>query len=321
MKRLGLLTSGGDAPGMNPAIRAVVRSADALGVEVVGFADGFAGLMEGRGTVLSVRDVGDILQRGGTVLRTARCPEMRSPSGVARAVASLESHEVEGLVVVGGDGSLKGARALAREGVRVVGVPASIDNDIPGTVMAIGVDTALGTIMEAIDKLRDTASSHQRAFLVETMGRHSGYLASMAGVICGAEVVVVPEVETTLQEIGDAISEAHRRGKQHCIVLVAEGAATNVRELADWLEERALGFESRITTLGHVQRGGGPSPFDRMLASRLGIHATQALTDGATEVMVGYDGRGTTLVPLADVGDSRKSPSREYLEMVRLLSR
>lgn len=321
MKRLALLTSGGDAPGMNPAIRAVVRSADALGVQVVGFEDGFAGLMEGRGSVLAVRDVGDILQRGGTILRTARCPEMRSPAGVAKAVESLEGHGVEGLVVIGGDGSLRGARALALQGVTVVGVPASIDNDIRGTVMSIGVDTALGTIMEAIDKLRDTASSHQRAFLVETMGRESGYLASMAAVIGGAEVVVVPEVETTLEEIGDAISKAHERGKQHCIVLVAEGAPISVEAVAGWLDERHTGFESRITTLGHVQRGGGPSPFDRMLASRLGIHATRALVDGVTDAMVAYDGQGTTLVPLADVVDGQKSPSLEYLEMVRLLSR
>lgn len=321
MRRIGLLTSGGDAPGMNTAIRAVVRAADAHGVETFGFEDGFTGLIQGLGDVLTARDVGDILHRGGTVLRTARCPEMHSQEGLDSAVETIRRREVEALVVVGGDGSMQGAHALAGKGVRVVGIPASIDNDIWGTRMSLGVDSALNTIMEAIDKLRDTASSHKRAFLIETMGRGSGYLASMAGVICGAEVVVAPESEIDLSEIGRVVERAHERGKPHCFVVVAEGARHDVREIARHLEQHNLGFESRITTLGHVQRGGSPSAFDRMLASRMGIRAAEALLTEESDVMICLGDSRIDVVALADVVGRKKVPSAEYLEMSRLLAR
>ena len=321
MKRLGLITSGGDAPGMNTAIRAVVRSADARGVETFGFLDGYQGLIEGRGAVVSARDVGDILHRGGTILRTARCPDMHTAEGRQAARASLREHDVEGLIVVGGDGSLAGARALAAEGVPVVGIPASIDNDIRGTRMSLGVDSALNTIMEAIDRLRDTASSHKRTFLIETMGRGSGYLASMAGVICGAELVVAPEHHTTVDDIADVVDRAHQRGKPHCFVIVAEGANLGVDEIATHLQDHRIGYEARVTKLGHVQRGGSPSAFDRMLASRMGVAATDALLAGRTDVMTGLVGWEIELAALEDVIGQPGEPSVPYLELTRLLAR
>ncbi len=321
MNRIGVLTSGGDAPGMNTAIRAVVRSADARGAETWAFEDGYTGLIEGRGRVISPRDVGDILHRGGTVLRTARCPEMRTPSGLAAALSSLEESAVEGLIVIGGDGSMRGAHALAGEGVAVVGIPASIDNDIWGTKMSLGVDSALNTIMEAIDKLRDTASSHKRAFLIETMGAGSGFLAGMAGVICGAELVVTPDTDVTVEEIGRIVARAHQRGKHHCFVIVAEGADLDVEGIAGHLRSSGIGFESRVTKLGHVQRGGSPSAFDRMLASRMGIEATNALLDGHSDVMTGLDGWNVALADLGEACSRVKRAGMEYVTMASLLSR
>jgi 6-phosphofructokinase 1 len=320
LKRIGLLTSGGDAPGMNPAIRAVVRSATARDVEVFGFEDGFLGLIEGRGRVLSARDVGDTIHRGGTMLRTARCPQMKTSEGVESALQSLRAAEVEGLIVIGGDGSLTGAHALAERGVAVVGVPASIDHDIWGTRMSIGVDSALNTIMEAIDRLRDTASSHKRTFLVETMGRSSGYLAAMAGVICGAELVVVPEAAMSLDDIEGVVAQAYARGKAHCIVIVAEGASQRVDQIAEHLTERNTGFECRVTKLGHIQRGGTPSAFDRILASRMGVKATHGLLGGWKDVMVSLQGSDLGFTPLTEVVSRPGVPSQEYLDLTRLLA-
>ena len=320
MRRLGILTSGGDAPGMNTALRAVVRSADVSGVETLGIEDGFTGLLQGRAEVLTPRAVGDVLHRGGTLLRTSRCPEMKTPEGLRRAAASLRALDVDGLIVIGGDGSLRGARALAGLGNGVVGIPASIDNDIQGTRMSLGVDSAVNTIMDAIDKLRDTASSHQRAFLIETMGRGSGYLASLAGLIGGAELVVAPESEIDLEEVGEAVLRAYERGKPHCFVIVAEGARMGVQEIARHLEERGIGFESRITTLGHVQRGGSPSAFDRMLASQMGVRAVEALGEGLSGVMTALVGWEIGLVPL-DCKETRPGPPEEYSAMARLLAR
>lgn len=321
MKRIGLITSGGDAPGMNTAVRAVVRAAAARNIETFGFEDGYDGVLQGRGRVVTARDVGDILHRGGTMLRTARCLEMKTPEGLEKALRTLNRLEIEGLVVIGGDGSLRGGLTLNNEGIRVVGIPASIDNDIWGTQMALGVDSALNTIMEAIDKLRDTASSHQRAFLIETMGRDSGYLAAMAGVIGGAELVLVPERETPLEEVGRVVLDAHRRGKPHCFIIVAEGASHDARTIAEYLNAEGIGFESRVTTLGHVQRGGSPSAFDRMLASRMGVHAVEALVAGESGVMIGLQGGNMTTVPLDEVCAGSNTPELGYLEMTRLLAR
>jgi 6-phosphofructokinase 1 len=270
---------------------------------------------------LRARDVGGILQRGGTFLRTARCPKFLERKGQIQALRELNESDIEGLVVIGGDGSMKGAHVLAEMDFPVVGVPASIDNDVWGTDMSLGVDTALNTIMEAVDKLRDTASSHQRAFIVETMGRACGYLALEVGVVCGAEVILIPEIKTTLEQIGDSIEDAYARGKMHAIIIVAEGSETTADQIADHLISRDVGFETRVTILGHVPRGGSPSAFDRMLATRLGVRAVEFLLDGHTDVMVGMQGREIKAVPLEEVVKKSRQPNLDFFEIANMLAR
>ncbi|NOX22426.1 MAG: 6-phosphofructokinase [Actinobacteria bacterium] len=321
MKRIGVLTSGGDAPGMNTAVRAVVRTALAHGLETYGIPEGYAGLLDGRCHELKARDVGDILHRGGTFLQTARCAAMMTDDGPRVAAQRIAEAEIDGIVVIGGDGSLAGALALQKQGVPTVGVPASIDNDIWGTNMSIGVDTALNTIMETVDKLRDTASSHQRAFLIETMGRNCGYLALMAGVVCGAEFSLIPEVDVTLEEIADAVAAAYARGKSHSMILVAEGASLDIRDVAQYLDERKLGYESRITILGHVQRGGTPTAFDRLLATRLGVAAVDALVEGSSGVMTALSGREITRVPLEESVARHRAANLAFHHMTTMLAR
>lgn len=317
----GILTSGGDAPGMNSCLRAAVRTAAFHNARMIGISNGYEGLINGEFRPLGARDVGGILQRGGTILQTRRSTAFKEPKGQREAIRKMNEAGMDGLLVIGGDGSLRGAHALAGQGVQVVGVPASIDNDIWGTSMAIGVDTALNTIMEAVDKLRDTASSHARAFLVETMGRGSGYLAMMAGIVCGAEMVLVPEVQMTLDEVVDAVDDAYRRGKTHAIIVMAEGANFRATDLAQMLEEMDVGFKTRVTILGHIQRGGSPTAFDRMLAARMGARAIEALTEGQTDVMTGLQGRTIDLLPLADVIANQRPADLEYYHMARMLAR
>jgi 6-phosphofructokinase 1 len=228
---------------------------------------------------------------------------------------------MDGLIVIGGDGSLLGAHLLATQGIKVVGIPASIDNDIWGSDMAIGVDTALNTIMEAVDKLRDTASSHSRAFLIETMGRNSGYLAVMAGIVCGAETVLMPEVPTTVDEVALTVEDAYRRGKNHAIIIVAEGANIHTTDLARMIDEMDVGFKTRVTILGHIQRGGTPTAFDRLLAARMGVKAVEILTEGQTDVMVGLKGMGIVTVPLEEVTSQTRSAAQDYHEMAKMLAR
>jgi 6-phosphofructokinase 1 len=322
MRLIAVLSSGGDAPGINPALRAVVRSALAHEVQIIGIQEGFDGLVRGEMTPpLSARDVGGILQRGGTFLRTARCPEFVEPKVQIKALRELNESAIEGLVVIGGDGSLRGAHALSQHGFPVVGVPASIDNDVWGTDMSLGVDTALNTIMDAVDKLRDTASSHQRAFIIETMGRRCGYLALMAGLICGAEMILIPEREVSLETTAHAISQAYARGKTHAIVVVAEGASAKAHDVAEYLNAQDVGFETRVTILGHVPRGGSPSAFDRLLASRMGVKAVQALLGGQTDVMMGLSGREIVAVPLNEVADNKRPVDLSYLDMAQELAR
>jgi 6-phosphofructokinase 1 len=321
MRRIGVLTSGGDAPGMNPCIRAVVRTAISNEVEVIGVKEGFDGLVRGEMNRLTARDVGGIIGQGGTMLQTARCPEFYEHKGQIRAQREINEEEIEGMVVIGGDGSMRGAHALDKLGVPVIGVPASIDNDIWGTNMSLGVDTALNTIREAIDKLRDTATSHQRAFLVETMGRNCGYLALMAGIICGAEVILIPEREISLQEIGQAVENAYARGKTHCIIISAEGSTYDTHEVADHLDALEVGFRTRVTILGHVQRGGSPSAFDRLLATRFGVRAVEALLEGKSGQMVGLMGREIAMTPLAEVVEQARAANIAYYEMARMLAR
>jgi len=320
IKTIGVMTSGGDSPGMNPCIRAVVRTGLANDLRVIGVEDGYEGLIHGRFRTLGARDVGGILQRGGTILQTARSAEFREPHGQREAIRQMSNAEIDALVVIGGDGSLSGAMKLAEQGIPVIGIPGSIDNDIHGTDMCIGVDTALNTIVDGIDKLRDTASSHNRAFLVETMGRESGYLAVQAGIIAGAEMVLIPEEPVVVAEVASTIENAYLRGKTHAIVVVAEGAKPSIHELASQIDAMDIGFTMRVTILGHIQRGGKPSAYDRFLATRFGYQAVQFLLNGQANVMVALDGREVVPIPLRTVVSNRKTLSLEYLQMAKTLA-
>jgi 6-phosphofructokinase 1 len=320
IEKIAILTSGGDAPGMNACIRAVVRTALTHNTKVVGVEGGFEGLIHGNFLPLGLRDVGGIMQRGGTILQTARCKEFHEPRGQREAIRQMNNNGIDGLVIVGGDGSLTGAKMLADQGVCVVGVPASIDNDIYGTDMCIGVDTALNTIVDAIDKLRDTASSHSRAFLIETMGRQSGYLAIHAGIIAGAEMVLVPEFHFTVDEIAQTVDSAYLRGKTHAIIVVAEGANPSVTQLAEIIEARELGFKVRVTILGHIQRGGKPSAFDRMLASRFGYNAVLFLLENKSGMMVGLQDNKVTPIPLENIIAKKRELNQEYFRMAKDLA-
>ena len=322
MKRVAVMTSGGDAPGMNAAIRAVVRTGLEYDIEVQGVRQAFSGCLSGDFQLLDSNGVSGILQRGGTILQTAREDEFRTLRGQHKALRRLNVAGIEGLVVIGGDGSMAGALALHNLGFPVVGVPGSIDNDIWGTDMSIGVDTALNTIIEALDRIRDTATSHQRAFLVEVMGRNTGYLALMSSILGGAEIVVTPERETSMEEVADSLVDSYTRGKSHAIAVIAEGASISTTELAEYLESHPhVGFEIRLSILGHMQRGGRPSAFDRRLASMLGMRALEALRDGQSGVMMGMQGREIHPVPLGDVIVNQRQLSDWYYDLARMLSR
>lgn len=321
MRRIAVMTSGGDAPGMNPAIRAVVRTAAANNIEVYGIRQAYSGLLSGDFERLTPRDVSGILQRGGTILQTARNLEFKTPQGQKRGLRRLNEHGIDGLVVIGGDGSLRGALTLHQLGFPVVGVPGSIDNDMWGTNMSIGVDTALNTIIDAIDKLRDTASSHERCFLLEVMGRNCGYLALMGGILGGAEFVMIPEHPTTLEQVGAVLEAAYTKGKSHAMGVIAEGATPKIHEVAAYLEQHEIGFEVRVTVLGHVVRGGSPSAFDRLLATRMGVRAVELLIEGTTGVMVGLHGQEIGTVPLEDATSKMREVGEEYIQMAEILSR
>ncbi len=321
MKRIAVMTSGGDAPGMNAAVRAVVRTALENDVETYGIRQAYAGLVNGDISPLTSREVSGILQRGGTILQTARSDEFKTQSGQNKALRNLSALGIEGVVVIGGDGSMRGATLLEKLGVKVIGVPASIDNDMWGTNMAIGVDTALNTILDAVDKLRDTASSHQRGFIVEVMGRDCGYLALMGGILGGAEIIVTPEDPPSMEEISAALKDAYVRGKAHAIAVVAEGAPYKTTALAEYLNEQNTGFEIRITILGHIQRGGSPSAFDRLLATRLGVAAVERLIACESGVMVGLDGREISTMALEDVTSRPRPINPKYFKMAHTLSR
>jgi 6-phosphofructokinase 1 len=267
-------------------------------------------------------EVSGILQRGGTILQTARNEEFKTPQGQLRGLRRLNERGIEGLVVVGGNGSLTGALALHKHDFPVVGIPGSIDNDIDGTDMSVGVDTALNTILEALDRLRDTATSHQRAFIIEVMGRNCGYLALMSGILGGAEIVVTPEKEISIEDVASALENAYVRGKSHAIAVVAEGARYHATELAEYLSKNPkIGFEIRLTILGHTQRGGSPSAFDRLLATRMGVHAVRFLTEGKSGVMTAMQGRQIVPVPLEEAISRLRPISDTYFEMARFLSR
>lgn len=322
IRRIGVLTSGGDAPGMNAAIRAVVRSGLAHGIEVMGIRDGFAGLVEGRMGLLRSRDVGGILHRGGTVLGSARSPEFKSDRGQREALHRLGESSIDALVVIGGNGSQTGSHALSERGVAVVGVASTIDNDLVGSDITIGVDSALNTALEAVDRLKTTASSHRRAFLVEVMGRDSGYLALGTGLAGGAEAVVVPEHATTAEEVVGQLQAAYERGNNHAVVVVGEGATPGTDELLKYCRDRReeLGFGLRATVLGHVQRGAAPGAFDRILGSRLGAGAVDQLAKGHHGVLVGLIGSRVQTTPLADVVGHIKPLDPDTLALAQTLA-
>ena len=323
IKKIGVFTSGGDAPGMNACIRAVVRTGIDQGWEMLGVKRGYAGLIVGEMVPMHARDVGGIVQLGGTVLGSARCPEFRTADGRQMALQELQRENVEALVVIGGNGSQTGALALSEMGFPVVGVASTIDNDLYGSEITIGVDTALNVALEAIDRLKVTASSHHRAFLVEVMGRECGYLALMSAVAGGAEAVIVPEIETDPEVVAAELRAGHERGKPHALVVVAEGARYNAQGLARYFERHRerLGFEVRVTILGHVQRGGAPGAFDRLLATRLGAGAVERLAKGEHGVLVGLLKGEVASTPLGEVVANRKPLDRELLDLAQVLAK
>lgn len=323
MKRIAVLTSGGDGPGLNPCIRAVVRTALDKGLEVMGVRRGYAGLIDCDMEDLNARSVGGILNRGGTFLATARSLEFKTKQGQREALRNLNRMSIEGLVVIGGNGSLTGALQLHNMGFPVVGIPGTIDNDVNGTDISIGVDTTLNTILDAVDKIKDTASSHHRAFLIEVMGRDSGYLALMASIASGAELALIPEVEASVEDVVQAVDDAYIRGKAHCIILVAEGWKPGARALYECLAERReeIGFGVRLTVLGHVQRGGSPSAYERILATRLGAAAVQALLDGKYGMMVGIIQGRPGLTPLEEAVAFQKELNLELYELAKMMEK
>jgi 6-phosphofructokinase 1 len=323
VQRIAVLTSGGDAPGMNAAIRSVVRTGLEHGWEVFGVNHGYSGLLSGDFRAMGPRDVGGIIQQGGTILGSARSEEFKTERGQRRAIRELNQQGIEALVVIGGNGSQTGAHALHKLGFPVVGVASTIDNDLFGSQITIGVDTALNIALEAIDRLKVTASSHERAFLVEVMGRNCGYLALMAGIAGGAEGICLPEFETRPEAVADAIETAYERGKKHAIIVVAEGAKYDAPALAQHFKEHGetLGFALRVTTLGHVQRGGHPGAFDRLLGTRLAAHATRQIAAGNFGVLaVQAEGR-ISHRPLDEVVGRKKELDPELFELAKALAR
>ncbi|MDP1536414.1 MAG: ATP-dependent 6-phosphofructokinase [Burkholderiales bacterium] len=322
MKRIALLTSGGDAPGMNAAVRAATRAALAQGWEIYGVRNGYAGLIADNLEPLRARNVGGIIHRGGTVLGSGRCPEFHEEAGRAKALHHLAQREINALIVIGGNGSQTGSCLLAAAGFPVIGLASTIDNDVFGTDVSIGVDTAVNITLEAIDRLRTTGASHQRAFLVETMGRHCGHIALFAGIAGGAEVIAIPEHEVKPQEVAERLGAAYARGKTHAIVVVAEGARHGAQSMMRYFEKHKaqIGFELRVTTLGHVVRGGIPSAFDRVLATRLGAAAIDWLARDATGMLLGMRGTDIVATPLAEVAGNTRPIDIALLDMARVLA-
>lgn len=320
MKQIGVMTSGGDSPGMNPCVRAVVRTALAKGLRVKGIQRGFAGMLDGDIHDMGRRTVSGIIQKGGTILQTARCLEFKETKGQRLGLRRLNEEEIDGLIIIGGDGSLRGGLALHKMGFPVLGAPGSIDNDIAGTDMSIGVDTALNTIVRALDALRDTAASHERAFLVEVMGRNCGYLAVVGGILGGAEMACIPEAPFGLEEVAQVVQDAYVQGKNHALIVVAEGAQHDISQIADFLRRHEVDFDVRVTILGHIQRGGRPSAFDRLLATRMGVAAVNELTSGNSGVMVALKGRKIGTVPLEEATSAQRAVNPKHIDLFHLVS-
>ena len=323
MKRIAVFTSGGDSPGMNACIRAVVRGAIYHNLEVYGIRRGYDGMIKGDIVAMSSHSVSNIIQKGGTILKTARSKEFTTQEGRKRAFEQLQKHGIEGLVAIGGDGTFTGAEVFFKEfGIPTIGLPGTIDNDLYGTDYTIGYDTAVNTALEAIDKIRDTADSHDRIFFIEVMGRDSGYIAIACGIAGGAELIMVPETLTTIDEVAATLKQGWNRSKTSSIIVVAEGDEEgNATEVADKIRKTMPDtFDIRVSTLGHIQRGGAPTARDRILASRLGLAAVEGLLQGQKNVMAGVINDVITFTPFKDAIGKDKPISPEFIEMVRILS-
>lgn len=323
IKKIGVLTSGGDAPGMNAAIRAVVRACTYYNIDCVGIYRGFQGLIEGDFKALSARHVSDIINRGGTILKSARSNEFRTKEGREKAFEQIQKEGIEGLVLIGGDGTFTGGMVFNEEfNFPCIGVPGTIDNDIFGTDYTIGYDTTLNTVVEVIDKIRDTASSHNRLFFVEVMGRDAGFIALNAGVGAGAEEILIPEEDLGLERLLESLKRSKRSGKSSSIVVVSEGdkIGKNVFELADYVEENLPQYEVRVSVLGHMQRGGSPSCFDRVLATRLGVKSVELLMDGKTNLMVGLIDNKIQTTDLDNAVKGHHSINKELLRVSEIMS-
>lgn len=318
IKKVGVLTSGGDSPGMNAAIRSVVRTCAYHKVECVGIYRGYQGLIEGEFQLMNARSVKDIINKGGTILKSARSKEFMTPEGRKRAFDNLVAHNVDALVTIGGDGTFTGAIVFNKEfGFPVMGIPGTIDNDIFGTTHTLGFDTALNTVVDAIDKIRDTASSHNRLFFIEVMGRDVGHIALNAGIAGGAEEILIPEEDLGLDRLVESLNKSRKSGKSSSIVIVAEGdkIGKNIFQLKDYVDENMEGYDVRVSVLGHMQRGGSPSCFDRVLASRMGVKAVESLLEGKTNYMVGLLNSVMELTPLEK---AIKGKSKINLELLRV---
>ena len=319
MKKIAVLTSGGDAPGMNAAIRAVVRTAIHNGIEVMGVQRGYSGLINGELFTMDRTSVSDIIQRGGTILRTARCPEFKNEEVRKKAAKILQAYGVEALVVIGGDGSFTGAKLLSKLGIKTIGIPGTIDNDLAYTDFTLGFDTALNTVVDAINKIRDTSTSHERVSIVEVMGRNCGDLSLYAGICGGAEAIIVPEVEAfDRDELCKTILEGKNKGKMHNLVILAEGIG-GAFELAEYVEN-ITGIETRATVLGHIQRGGSPSASDRVLASRMGAKAVEVLLEGKTSRVIGIRDNKIIDQDIDEALDMEIKFDTELYEIAKVLS-
>lgn len=323
IRRIGVLTSGGDSPGCNACIRGVVRMALHYGWEPWGVRNGFEGLVYGEMEEMNSRSVSNIIERGGTILGSSRSEAFHTPRGLRDALRHLNEMAIDAVVIVGGDGTMRGARELSDAGVLVAGIPGTIENDVCGTDVSVGVDTAMNTALDAVDRIKDTASSQEQAFIVEVMGDQSGYLALMVGIAGGAEMVCIPEVEYTVEDVAREVADAYVRGKRHCIIIVSAGARPGLDDIAAHLREseERTGFRVRISTLGHIQRGGSPSAQDRLLGTRFGAGAVEQLHAGNAGVMVGMVGGEVVATPLHEVTGCVRTIDEEYLELARILAR
>ena len=323
VKRIGVLTSGGDAPGMNAAVRAVVRTAAFLKLESVAIYQGYQGLIDDKTQIMNPRSVNNIINKGGTILKSARCSEFHSIEGRKKAFETIKKHKIDSLIIIGGDGSFTGAMIFQSEfKIPVIGIPGTIDNDIFGTSHTIGYDTALNTVIDAIDKIRDTAISHNRLFFVEVMGRDAGHIALNTGIGAGAEEILIPEENMGLERLLESLSRSEKSGKSSSIVVIAEGDKTgkNVFDIAEYIEKNMPNYDVRVSVLGHMQRGGRPTCFDRVLASRMGVKAVESLYEGKSNVMVGFKEDEIILTPLEKAIKGKSEINKDLVRVSDILS-